>query len=156
LDLGSVLPDEGGSSVFRLAGLPHAEFTLGLEIRSLTPEEAEASFSESEAQVQLALKTAAGLVVFDQGGLLADWVWTCGVSGCRDSFAYVRGETKETPLPGGGVELELIRGAVDASWGTYFRPRKNETYELMARIRGLPTLPERVSIHAIGRGGGWK
>lgn len=84
-------------------------------------------------------------------------VWGCGVDGCGDAFAYLRGSENETPLAGGGVHKELVRGPVDDAWGSYFRAGPGAVYRLTVEwtsASGEPTGFREARI--IGRGGGWK
>jgi hypothetical protein len=155
LDLGVVLPNEGKRD-YRLKGLPPAEFTLGFEFVSLRPDGARELCQELGVLGELALARAAGGAVLQHRQPLHEWTWTCGVSGCENAFAYLRGQELEEELDSGGIRKHAVRGSLDSAWGTYFRPARGEAYALRAVLANADQLPAGLEIRLVGRGGGWK
>ncbi len=153
LDLGQV---KTGTESYTLEGLPSVEFTVGLQIEDLGPEEAEAILKKHEAYVSLTLTTAEGESVFDQEGQLVNWVWTSGVGGLPGSFAYRRGEQREISQPDGGSVLQRAGVGADRGWGTYFEPRRNEEYRLEVTARSPADFFSSHTVGLVARGGGWK
>jgi hypothetical protein len=154
LDLG-VLALKPGIQKFSLAGLPSDEFTLGFEFRNLSADQAEMLFSDRGGYARLTLSRKSGSVVFSESGPLSEWVWTCSV-GCRNAFAYRRGEEREIPISNGVVQKERIAGVIDESWGTYFSPHRGQEYVLVVELSAVDSLPAGVSTSLLGTAGGWK
>lgn len=153
LDLGPVGP---GTESYTLKGLPNVEFTVGLQVDDLGPEEAEAVLRENGAHVSFILTTATGEAVFDQAGQLAEWVWTSGVHGLSGAFTYRRGEHREIPQPDSGVVLQRVGVGADRGWGTYFAPQRDEEYRLEVTVRSPADFFSSHTVRLVARGGGWK
>lgn len=156
LDLGPI--GRGGDPRdYKLEGLPRERFTLGLELRGLSQAEARERSRLHGIEVSLDLRLQEGETVFRHDSMLEDWVWSCGVEGCDDAFAYLRGPIREIPLPEGGVRREALSGPVDGAWGTYFTARSTAIYCLQVRWSAVAGEPvELREARIIGRGGGWK
>jgi hypothetical protein len=132
LDLGTV---RAGAMKQTLGPLASTEMVLGLEVAGLTQQAAEAATATVPEPVAVTLSPAGGGVVLHQEVPLGDWIWTCGAEGCEGAFAYLRQE--------------------GASPGTYFRPRRGQTYRLSLEIPDIAFFREH-EVHIVARGGGWK
>lgn len=132
LDLGEAGP---GKSSFDLEGLPTVELVVGFQISDLSTEEARSAVRSSTEAVSITLTDFGGSPVVERTVLLKDWVWTCGVPGCQGAFAYLR-EGEGSP-------------------GSYFIPRRGESYRLRIELPEVPLLADR-RVTVVLRGGGWK
>lgn len=152
LDLGPITDQAG----FSTRGLPREEFIFGIQVIGTHPREAEAVLRQSKIHAQLTLTTNSNETVFDVAAPLQDWVWTCGVNGCSDAFAYRSGEEQGVPRRDGTVDLERTGIGPHGGWGTYFTPRCGVEYLLKVAISGdLEPLPAD-AIRVVATGGGWK
>jgi len=154
LDLGELNVTQPNTRTYRMASLPQETLTLGLDVIAPTGELLYET-RPIRAVVRFLLLDEKGRTVVDEAANLDEWVWSWGARE-RTSFVYRRGSTRDVPIGGGAVEVELTGQKTDEGWGTYFKPRRNGSYILRVEVqRGDPaSVNYRTVVRA--RGGGWK
>jgi hypothetical protein len=132
VDLGPVDLSSPHTYSYRLSGLPHAEFAV--IIRAFEPKKNEWDVRPPHpAVVRLQLNTESGdTVILEQGGL-DSWVRGYGVLD-NISELYVRGESRDIPLPGGGTRGERLGLKASGGWGTYFDSEPSRKYVLKLEV----------------------
>jgi hypothetical protein len=154
LDLGGLNLTQPNTRTYRMASLPHDTFTLGLDVIAPTSELLYET-RPIRAVVRFVVLDERGRTVVDETGPLDQWVWSWGTRE-RTSFVYRRGSTRDVPIGGGAVQVDLTGQKADEGWGTYFKPRSTGSYVFRVEIqRGDPASGKyRAVLKA--RGGGWK
>lgn len=153
LDLGPVGP---GARAYYVADLPSTEFVIGLQVSGLGPKEARDQVGLKTAVAEFLLADSSGRVILHEVAPLAQWVWSCGVRGCEDAFAYRRGVERDVQLRNGLHEMRRENQGPAAGWGTFFLPKPREEYQLRVSLDGLSELVAGEEVRLLARGGGWK
>lgn len=156
LDLGRL--EEVEESDYRLSGLPGAVFTLGVQVESLDVAQARREAERFGVVAELTLLTADGALVIDERAPLTDWVWTCGNAldevavDCGHSFAYRTGESRELTFNSGETGSIRVGERLDGGWGTFFEPRRRETYRLRVRLEHGRAFADRHRLRVVANG----
>jgi hypothetical protein len=129
LDLGPVDLERTGAQAYRLAKLPNAEFTIGIELVEARPNGLTDARPDHRGRVRVELKTSQGETVILQDAPLEEWVWM-HASGDTTSRLYRRGESTEIPLGDGTSRTVAVGEGPSGGWGTYFYSSSSEVYAL--------------------------
>jgi len=154
LNLGSVQLSSEQRASYRLAALPHQEFTVGLEVEGHSP--GPSSIFDTKpltAEVSIRLVNERHEVVIDETDSLKNWVWSGALGIPNRSFIYRRGETRDIPDDTGAVRIELVDKRPDEGWGTYFVPRRDAVYELQFTVITKDAAASRFEIEVVAYGG---
>ena len=133
LDLGSIDLTRQGEYAYRLEGLPHAEFVIGIRLDNLESNPIDAPRAKTSAKARIELINKSGATVVLEDAPLLDWVWSGGL-GDTTAFLYRRGDSKDTPLPRGDVRVERINVGPSDGWGSYFSSGGSSSYTLLLRV----------------------
>lgn len=118
IDLGAVDLSTPGTYSYRLSGLPRAELNVALQV----VEEKQNQWDvrpNYPATVRMQLRTTHDEEVIFEQSSLDSWVRGFGVHN-NISELYLRGQTRDIPLPGGGARPEPLGVKASGGWGTYF------------------------------------
>jgi hypothetical protein len=151
LDLGPVDLTSPGTYVFRLEGLPNAEFTAGIEVIESEPIPLNDAQLEHTSYVRLELTTSEGEVAILEEAPLDTWVWSHGFGDSR-AFIYRRGESRDVPVGNDAVRVEHVGVRAANGWGTYFTARRSETYTLTLHVldpRNTAKRPSRLMLKGL-------
>ncbi len=132
LDLGPIDLETHNTRTYRLSELPNAEFVVGLELVEPSPNSVRGPRPDHRGRVRVELRTSAGAVVISENQPLSEWVWSYALGGTT-SRLYLRGESKDVPIPGGARPVRVGEKA-SGGWGTYFKARSRETYTLTIEV----------------------
>lgn len=133
LDLGPIDLSNGGAYSYTLRNLPHAEFTIGIEIIELEPNRIDSQRPDHQGQVQLELKDANNEVIVFEDIPLDNWTWSYG-EGDLKSFLYRSGETKEMPYSDGETRPMAVGKKPSDGWGSYFTAEESKAYSLKLQV----------------------
>ncbi len=148
LDLGPVDLSRAGNYSYKLSNLPHAEFTIGIEIIEAKPNQLNSPRPDHSGHVRLELKSEDGQTIVTEDGTLESWTHSYGL-GSTHSYLYRRGEQRDIPLPGGGAQIELLRNPA-GGWGSYFIAQTFKEYTLNFQV--LQPNPEKRSTRLLLHG----
>ena len=145
VDFGKVHLGKPGQKAFKMAGLPHVEFTMGL--RPATSPDCDKPGLD-KVVIELDVQAEDGAVVVHEEGPLGDWT-------ASSSIVYRRGAERVESLPGGASRHVRIDVHTAQGWGTYFTPESSATYLAKFYVReteGMTGCQTRLVL----LGGGWK
>jgi len=143
VDFGKVDLGKPNQKAFRMAGLPHVEFSMGLR-----PVNVSASCNEtalSKVNIELQVQSEDGAVVIAEDAPLGSWV-----SGAQ--LVYRRGAERQQV---GAAESTRTDVHAAQGWGTYFTPDSSATYLAKFYVRdtiGTQGCESRLVLLS----GGWK
>jgi hypothetical protein len=133
IDLGPIDLSSPHTYTYHLSGLPHdAELNVAIEAFEATRNEWDVR-PPHPAVVRLSLNTESGEVVILEQGALDSWVRGYGVLD-NVSDLYLRGESRDIPLPGGGTRGEELGVKASGGWGTYFNSEPGAEYVLRLEV----------------------
>lgn len=132
LDLGPIDLETQNTRSYRLSELPTAQFVVGIDISEPSPTSVRGPRPDHRGRVRVELKTSTGAVVISENEPLNEWVWSYGLGGSTSSL-YLRGESKDVPIPG-GARPEQVGEKASGGWGTYFKASSRETYTLLIEV----------------------
>ena len=143
VDFGKIDLGKPNQKAFRMAGLPHVEFTMGLR-----PVNVSASCNDvalSKVNIELQVQSGDGAVVIAEDAPLGSWA-----SGSQ--LLYRRGAERQQAGAAGSTRTD-VRAA--HGWGTYFTPETSATYLAKFYVRdtdGTAGCESRLVLLS----GGWK
>ena len=153
IDLGAIDSTTTGSRSFNLAGLPHAQLYVGVEVVKTQSDPTESLKKSLNGQFSIVMTNGNGEVVMNERGQIQEWDAFGGI-GFRNTMFSRRGKAIEVPLPGGGTQGKPIGLKPSGGWGTVFDSEPNDRYELTVEILEpiRPSVPTRVVIVGFDRG----
>jgi hypothetical protein len=118
VELGYVDLTKIGSHTFRIAGLPKANFVIGLQIPVVTTNGAEAA-ATTTADVSIKLIGPTQEIIVDVAGPLSEWTWS-GPLHATSNFIYKREPLKSyfDATPSTEYHLRVDVRTVDRATGT--------------------------------------
>lgn len=155
LDLGKIQLNRKGEYSYFMSDLPQVEMVVGLGI-TVDPSTTE-YFKDKQSQMKIKMKitNGEGKGVINEEGMLRNWVWS-DTPEMDQRFIYRRGAEKEVKSGDSSSSFKRTGVKADAGWGTYFTPRKHESYKLTVSV--IPTenagTAQIATVQLIG--GGWK
>ena len=132
LNLGPVDLTRRGTTSFRMAGLPDANFVVGMEIRAASEDSTAIERQPVKATVSLKVSDSTGTVLFAKTAALNEWTWSVPRDGDW-AFVYGRGEP-----------------------GTYFTARPKTEYTLTLSVLDPEPGPPKYTTVLLAKSGGWK
>ncbi|THI85040.1 MAG: hypothetical protein CAF41_012400 [Nitrospira sp. CG24A] len=148
IDLGPVDLSHAGNYSYKLSNLPHAEFTIGIEIIEANQNHLNGPRPDHSGYVRLELKSEDGQTIVREDGPLESWTHSYGL-GSTYSYLYRRGGQRDIPLPGGGAQIELLRNPA-GGWGSYFIAQTSKDYMLNFHV--LKPNPEKRPARLVSHG----
>jgi hypothetical protein len=148
IDLGPIDLSTPGTYSFRLSGLPHAEFVVGIRVFEEKKNEWNAPRPSYPVSVRMQLRTAEGETVIFEEGSLNSWTRSYGVLDNISDLSR-QGEGRAIPLPGGGTRGERVGFKASGGWGTHFDSEVDKTYLLKLEVLSShPSMnrPARLSV----------
>jgi hypothetical protein len=144
VDLGPIDVGRTGTYVYKLKGLPDAEFVIGIEIadRDL--------IANHKTKVRVALEQAGGQTVVAESGSLEEWVRSHGLNDTK-SFLYRRGEGEDIALADGGTKGQRVGVRTSGGWGSYFTAKESLSYDLTFQVlsSGMPQRAARLMLKSV-------
>lgn len=153
LDLGPVDLGRTGKYAYRMGNLPTVDFAIGLEIVEAEPNQIAGKRPSHTANVRLVLETSNKETVVSEDGSLKSWKWTFS-QGSVKSFLYRAGEEHWVSNKDGTTSPVPDGVKIDEGWGTFFRPRREMTYQLTLEVLEAQAEPRPTRL--LLKGGGWK
>jgi hypothetical protein len=158
LDLGKIQLNRKGEYSYFISNLPQEEMTVGLGITddvSFTDNLKDKLKVKFPITIKIKLTNGEGKIVINEEGALHDWVWDF-ISGTNYHFVYKPGQVTEIKTGENSTYSRPTGVKADAGWGTYFTPRKRESYKLTVAV--FPTGNARIArmANVQVKGGGWK
>jgi len=147
IDLGAIDATVPGVHTYRLSGMPHATFTVNVEVVDSEPNRLGPPRATYAGRIAVEMKNSAGELIIAEREPIDKWVRTYGL-GLRNSSFYRRGESVDIPLPGGGARPKHVGVKASGGWGTYFDSEMGENYILRVEVLEplRPELPARISV----------
>ena len=146
VDFGKVDLGKPNQKAFRMAGLPHVEFTMGLR-RSNFAAGCDAA-ALAKVTIKVEVQSEEGAVVIDEEAPLGSWAASAGL--------FYRRGAERAEASSEGVS-RLVRNNVHTAqgWGSYFTPESSATYLAKFYVRdtdGTAGCESRLVLLS----GGWK
>jgi hypothetical protein len=132
IDLGHVDLSKPNTYTYNLSGLPQAVFVVSIRVL----EESQNTWDgkrDYPAVVRVRLQNDENQTAILEEGLLNSWVRTYGVLD-NISELYRRGESRDIPIAGGGVQVERVGVKAFGGWGTYFDSDVDRKYKLTVEV----------------------
>jgi hypothetical protein len=150
LDLGSVDLTSMGSYSYRMANLPEAQFTVGIEVIEANPNNMSSKQPSHPCVLYLALDDEKGNSVIREQESLDSWTWSYSGNETT-SYYYRRGSGIEIPLGNGTTQGQRIGVKASNGWGSYFDADESTTYHLTFRVLSPDTSmrPARLVLHRV-------
>ena len=145
VDFGKVDLGKPNQKAFRMAGLPHAEFTMGLR-PAMSPACDKPALDK--VVIELEVQAEDGSVVIHEAGALSSWTTSTAI-------VYRHGAERAESLSDGATRSVRVDVHAAQGWGTYFTPDSNATYLAKFYVRdteGMAGCETRLVLI----GGGWK
>jgi len=134
VDLGKVELDATNETTRTLSGLPPIEAVIGLTVErnsgTADTSRDEVFATRPAPLIQLTLRDASGRIVLSRRERLSQWFGSRALGDRDHAFLFQRGTEAEIPIAPGAVRVERFPIGTDDSWGTYFKPRRDERYTL--------------------------
>jgi len=134
LDLDAIDLNATSEVTHVLSGLPRINAVIGLAVErkdrvASTPHD-EVFATRPAALIEVTLRDASERIVLSRRENLMQWIGS-RIAGDPDHvFLFQRGTEAEIPVAPGQVRVEQFPIGTDDSWGTYFKPRRDERYTL--------------------------
>ena len=154
LDLGKIQLNRKGEYSYFMSNLPQEEMTVGLDIT------VDGSINDNlkdkfPITIQIKLTNGEGKIVIKEEGALHDWAWS-EIRGEKHHFIFMRGQEKEIKTGETTSTFKLTGVKADDGWGTYFTPRKHESYKLTVTVFPTGNAGSAQMANVQVKGGGWK
>lgn len=133
VDLGEIELKKDGSAVFQLAGLPHAEFTVGIDVKG-AEDVGLTNQAPIETFLRIELRSSSNEIVILEEGPMSEWVATTSPSRPGWARFYRRGETEDVVYANGNTGSKRLGVKASEGWGTYFKSEKSESYVLKVAV----------------------
>lgn len=134
VQLGSLDLSRSTMTSYRLAGLPEAEFTLGIVIAQPKGSGDSVPAGVVHSRVRMELRDERDRVVVMADGPLSSWTWSTDLKRSTNAFVYRRGEARERDLGKGTTTSDRVGVHADSGWGTSFTPRSDGRYRLEVAV----------------------
>lgn len=133
VDLGAIELQKDGLAVFQLDGLPHGEFTVGVEVEGTEHVEL-TDPAPIEMFLRIELRSSSNDIIILEEGPISEWVAATSPTLPGWARFYRRGEAEEVVLPNGNTASKRIGLKASEGWGTYFNSEKRERYVLKVAV----------------------
>jgi hypothetical protein len=155
LDLGKIQLNRKGEYSYLMSDLPQVEMVMGLGITVDPSTTGYLKDKQFAMTIKMIITNGEGESVINEGGALRDWVWS-DTPGMNHRFIYRRGAEKEIKSGDSSSSFKRTGVKADAGWGTYFTPRKHESYKIAITVMptGNADSAQMAKVQVIG--GGWK
>jgi hypothetical protein len=152
IDLGPIDATKTGVRHYQLSGLPHATFTVNVEVEDAEPNRLGPPTTQYRGKIAVEMKDSAGQSVIDEREPIERWIRSYGL-GLKNSSFYRRGESVDVPLAGGGARPKPVGVKSSGGWGTYFDSEPSEKYLLKVEVLEplQPALSTRISVIGFDR-----
>ena len=119
-----------------MRGLPAGESTVGLKVvrKDKSVRDSILDLRPLTARVWITMVNGDGEMVINEGGPLNEWVWSGRIDDRHASYVYLRGKDEDVRINETTTRVKRLGMLADDGWGTYFSPRRWETYRLTIEV----------------------
>jgi hypothetical protein len=121
------------SAMFQLAGLPHAEFVIGIDVES-SRDIGLTNWAQVETILRMELLSSNNEIIILEEGPISEWVASTSPSLPGRARFYRRGEAEDVTYPNGNTGTKRLGLKVSEGWGTYFISETSEQYVLKVAV----------------------
>ena len=133
VDLGPIELGRDGSMTFQLKGLPHAQFTVGIDVKGSKDLQL-TNQPLRKTVLRIELRSSDNKTIIVEEAPLSEWVATTSPSSPGWAHFYRRGDAEDVVYSNGSTGSKRLGVKASEGWGTYFNSETPERYLLKVSV----------------------